>query len=132
MAQFARPASDVTPWATGTFADIDETSPNDTDKVQSNLAPASHTAEYALSSVEDPQSSSGHIVRYRYQKDAAGGAQINLTVSLRQGTTTEIASWTHNDIANGWTTAAQILTGPQADAITNYGDLRLRFVATQV
>lgn len=145
MAQFARPSLDST---IGTFTSdsggvvniyqaIDETSPNDADYIRSAQAPSNAAYVTKLSSITDPLSSTGHIVRYRYQKDIAAGAQINLTVELRQGYVTEvsqgtlIASWSHTDIANGWTTASQTLSGAEADSITNYGDLFLRFVANQ-
>ena len=68
-------------------------------------------------------------MRYRYIKE--GTNTINLVVYLVQGTTT-IASWTHNDIAATYTDAEQTLTSGEADSITNYSDLRVRFEATQV
>lgn len=133
MPQFARPDSDVAlgGWSSPSWSTIDEVTADDLDKTISPLAPASATLEVSLTNPEDPQSSGGHIVRYRYQKDAAAGSQIDLTVRLMQGVT-EIAAWTHTNIANGWVTAAQTLTAAQADAITDYTDLRLRFIATQV
>lgn len=139
MAQFARPDGDtsVGAWATnagGTtslFATIDESVANDADFVRSELAPNASAYECSLSNIEDPVSSSGHVVRYRYAKDAAGGAQINLTVELRQGTTV-IASATHTNISDTVTAGSITLSGAEADAITDYTDLRLRFIATQV
>lgn len=133
MAQFARPTSDVAlgGWSGPAFSAIDEATASDADFTTSPTAPSGSTLEVALGAVEDPQSSTGHVVRYRYQKGTSGGAQINLTVALMQGAA-QIASWSHTNIANGWVTATQTLTAPQADAITNYGDLRLRFTASQV
>lgn len=132
MAQFGRPEADITAWASGTFADLDEASPSDAEFIASDSAPASDTAEYRFSDMEDPLASTGHLVRYRYRKDAAFGAQINLTVSLRQGAGTQIATWSHTDISADWSTAEQTLTAGEADAITDYADLRIRFVADQV
>lgn len=146
MAQFGRPSADT---SIGTFTDngggtsnifqaIDESSANDSDYIKSVSAPSNAPYVTKLSTVEDPVSSSGHIVRYRYAKDASGGAQINLTVQLRQGYTNEgspgtlIASWSHTDISNTFTDAAQTLSGAEADAITTYADLYLRFVFNQV
>lgn len=133
MAQFARPTSDVAlgGWSGPAFSAIDEAVASDADFTTSPVAPANATLEVALGAIEDPQASTGHVVRYRYQKGTAAGAQINLTVALMQGAV-QIASWSHTNIANGWVTAAQTLTGPQADAITDYSNLRLRFTATQV
>lgn len=54
---------------------------------------------------------------------------INLTVRLMQGTT-QIASWTHTGIGTGFTLATQTLSTTEADSITDYTDLRLRFTAT--
>ncbi len=133
MAQFARPTSDVAlgGWSGPAFSAIDEATASDADFTTSPTAPSNATLEVALSAVEDPQSSTGHIVRYRLQKDAANGAQINVTVALMQGAV-QIASWSHTNIANGFTTFTQTLSGAQADAISDYSNLRLRFTATQV
>lgn len=132
MPQFARPTSDVAlgGWSGPAFSAIDEAIADDLDFTQSPSAPAGAALEVALGAVEDPQSSSGHIVRYRIQKASAGGAVINVDVALVQGTTV-IASWSHADVQNGFVQYAQTLSAAQADAITNYADLRLRFTATQ-
>lgn len=147
MAQFGRPSADTNNPGSYTnelggsvdiFQSIDEAVASDADFVQSPLAPASAVYVTKLSTLEDPVSSTGHTVHYRYQKDAAAGAQIDLVVELRQDYVSEvsqgtlIASWTHNNIANGFVQANQALTGPQADAITDYGNLYLRKVFTQV
>lgn len=138
MAQFGRPEADITAWASGTFADIDETSANDADYVSSDTAPNNDPYVVRLSDMEDPVSSSGHIIRYRYRKNASGGAQIDLTVQLRQGYTNEgspgtlIKEWTHTNISETWTSQAQTLGGSEADAISDYTSLFLRFVADQV
>lgn len=132
MAQFARPVSDVAlgGWSGPAFSTIDEAVADDADFTQSPTGPANAILEVALGSVEDPQSSTGHAVRYRFKKDTSGGSQIDLTVELVQGTTV-IASWLHANISDLYTDAAQTLTAAQADAITNYADLRLRFIANQ-
>jgi hypothetical protein len=138
MAQFARPDGDVSvgAWTTnagGTtnlFQTIDEASAGDADFVRSELSPSSSAYECSLSDIEDPQSSAGHVVRYRYAKDAAGGQTVDLTVQLRQGTSTVIASATHTNISETVTAGSFTLSGAEADAITDYTDLRLRFIAT--
>jgi hypothetical protein len=56
---------------------------------------------------------------------------MNLTIRLLQGATL-IAEWTHNDIPFHWTEVEQTLTTMQADAITDYSDLRLKFIANTV
>lgn len=147
MAQFGRPIADTT---IGTYTDeaagttniytgIDETVAEDTEYVKSVSAPSSAVYVTALtSSLEDPVSSSGHVQRVRYRKSAAGGAQINLTVELRQAYVAEgtqgtlIATHAYTDIAETWVTGSETLTSGEADAITDYTDLALRYVFTQV
>lgn len=147
MAQFGRPSADTynaDGWledddtSVDMYLEIDETSPSDVDFIKSPVAPAADVYVTALSTLEDPQSSSGHTVRYRYQKDSSGGAQIDLTVQLRQGYVNEgtpgtlIHSEAVTNIANGWTTGSFTLSAGEADSITDYTDLFLRIVANQV
>lgn len=81
MPQFGRPSADTT---LGTYTDqaggavniyltIDEATADDADFIRSVLAPSAAVYVTALTSVEDPQSSTGHIVRWRIGKDAGGG-----------------------------------------------------------
>ena len=117
---------------------IDEVVADDVDFIQSALAPANDAAAMHLSDVEDPLVSTGHIVRYRFQKSAAAGAQIDLIVQLRQGYTAEatpgtlIHAETHTNIGNPWTAGTFTLSAVEADAITNYNDLQVRLNANQV
>ncbi len=135
MAQFARPDSDVTTGAwvpiggpATLFDTMNEVVASDTDFAESDSNPTFELMEVGLSNLDDPALSTGHVLRYRYQKDSAAGAQIDLVVDLVQGTTV-IATFTHLDIQPGFITQAQALTAPQADAITDYTDLRIRFTA---
>lgn len=139
MAQFARPnADDVrTGWTEddGTtvaiFDQIDEASPDDLDYIKTAAPPGSNEYEAGLSSVTDPVSSTGHIMRWRRQKDASAGATINLTVRLLQGVT-QITSQADNAIPSAWATTSYTLSGAEADAITDYTILNMEFVAAQV
>lgn len=83
--------------------------------------------ECLFSSLVDPASSSGHTIRYRLA--FGGGATAgSSSTTLRQGSTV-IATWT--DTATGsFGDFTHTLTGTQADAITDYSDLRVRFSAT--
>jgi len=117
-------------WTTDTggttlFAAIDESPANDSDYIKSSLSPINDTCEVSLSNP-----AGGVIapfkVRYRYYKEV--GESIDLVVNLVQGTTV-IATWTHNDIGTSAITAEQILTAPEAAAITDVTQLRLRFTA---
>jgi hypothetical protein len=146
MAQFARPSTDTynaDGWTdevdgTAIYASIDETSPNDSDYIQSALAPTSDVYVTKLTTIEDPVSSSGHTVRIRHAKNAAGGATVNLTVQLRQGYVNEgtpgtLIATVMNAVALGdaLSTTTYNLSGGEADAITNYADLYLRYLANQ-
>ncbi len=146
MPQYGRPSADTnnpgsyTDQAGGAvsiYTTIDEASPSDADYIKSPLAPASAVYVTKLSNLEDPVSSTGHVLRTRYAKDVAGGATINLTVELRQGYVSEasqgtlIATRTFNGITETFTTDAYTLSGAEADSITDYTSLYLRVVATQ-
>src|SRR5688572_28400292 len=97
MAQFGRPSADTSrgTWVdqadgtTNIYTTIDESSASDADYIKSVSAPANAPYATKLTNLEDPVSSSGHVLRCRMAKDAAGGAQIDATVQLRQGYTNE-------------------------------------------
>jgi hypothetical protein len=136
--QIARPDSDV---ALGSWTDqdggttniwqtIDEILANDADYIKSSVDPSADTYECGLTNVEDPTIHTDHGVSYRYKKSITSG-QIDLVVKLLQGST-EIASWSHLNIGDGLLTAEQELTEEQAAVITDYTDLRIRFVASKV
>lgn len=146
MAQFARPSTDTTREAweeddgttTNIFDQIDEVAADDADYIRSALVPTSDVYVTKLTSLTDPLSSAGHIIRYRYGKDVTGGAQIDLTVQLRQGYVNEgtpgtlIVAATHTNVAVFPVAGSITLSGAEADAITDYTNLYLRFVANQV
>jgi len=146
MAQFARPEADtlIGNWADdgeGTsdiYTAIDEEVADDNDYIASPVSPSDEPYVCKLSAVDDPQSSSGHTVRYRYRKDQADGDQIDLTVELREGYVDEgtpgtlIHQEVHTDISGSdWTSGSFTLDGEDADSITDYSDLYLRFVANK-
>jgi len=79
--------------------------------------------------LSDPAVSTGHIIRYRIKKDTSGGDQITLVVKLVQNTTV-LKTWTHSNISDTAVTYEQTLSGAEADSITDYTNLRLRFEAT--
>lgn len=124
--QRAMPSADVidgtwTPSAgADLFAVLDENPASDADYIQTNTAADSCTV--ALASLTDPASSAGHKVSYRLQGDGTSG----VLVELLQGSTV-IASWTHDPAPTSATQFDQTLTGTQADSITDYTALRVRF-----
>lgn len=130
--RFGRPSSDVSlgSWMTkdgGTsniYLEIDESTYSDTDYIL-----GTGTYETLLSSIAEPTDHTYHAVHYRYYKK--GTSTVNLVVSLYDGTT-EIASWTHNNIGASVVDATQYLNTTQASNITSYSNLRIRFSATVV
>ncbi|MEE9236334.1 MAG: hypothetical protein V3U52_00885 [Thermoplasmata archaeon] len=139
--QYARPDSDVgvTNWTDSSgdgvnYTKIDETAADDdTTYTQTDINPSDgDDAEFGLSDVIDPQTSGGHILRYRYNNSAVfgGNSELDVTVELRQGVTT-VASWTHTDIRNtSYETRNQTLSTSEADSITDYTDLRVFYDIT--
>jgi len=110
---------------------VDESVASDTDYIKTAQPPGSNEFETLLTSVTDPVSSTGHIMRWRRRKQPSDGAQINLTVRLLQGTT-QVTSQSDTNIPTTFTDTSYTLSGAEADAITNYGDLRVELVAAQV
>jgi len=139
--QYLRPSSDssVGQWTThvgGTtnlYQTIDEVSPDDADYIQSERSPSTSPCVVKLSSSADPESSSDHKLSYRYYRKGTG--TIDLTVQLREGYTNEgspgdlIAQWQHNGVGTTVVQANQELSAAQANSITDYSDLYVRFVA---
>lgn len=128
MAQFARPDSDVDAgawtYSTGAtlFGCIDETSYDEADYIQLNNS-AGSTCELGLSNVTDPASSTGHIIRVRARK--VGTGTITCTAYLFQGATQK-ATFSVT-VGTSFATTEYTLTSGEADSISDYNDLRLKF-----
>ncbi len=145
MAQYGRPSADTynsDGWldevdGVDIYQSIDEVSPSDADYIISASAPTLDIYVTKLTTMEDPVIATGHIVRYRYQKDAAGGSTINLIMTLYEGYVNEgakgtlIATEVQNNISNGWVTGAYTLSAGEANSITDYTDLAVRLSADQ-
>lgn len=136
---YLRPSADgtITSWKTDSgatsnlYQSIDEpASPNDADYLTTTVSTGQSNAYTTLlSAISDPNTRSGHVVRYRVR--AQTPVSTNMTVTLKQTSTgTTIASWTHTGLTASWTTYQQTLTTAQADQITNYGSLSLVFEAS--
>ncbi len=133
MAQYLRPSSDISTggWRTQTgslvnlYQQIDEASANDADYIYSYDGVTAY--ETLLTTATDPNSSTGHYFQYRASE--TGDESTQLTVSLYQGATL-IAADAPRTLSGTATDYFLNLTGTQADSITNYADLRLRFVVT--
>jgi hypothetical protein len=133
--EFARPDGDVSAgsWtATPLWQKVDEAPADDGDFITSASAPVNDTCELSLTDVPDPGVSTGHILRVHRKKSASSGNQMDMRYRLLQGTT-EIASWTDdtNISETAFALAERTLTGGQADAITDYTNLRVEIRANQ-
>lgn len=146
MPQFARPDADA---AIGNFQDqgggitsifqsIDEVSPSDADYIRSPVSPINEPYTCRLSDVVDPVSSSGHIIRMRTATDLNAQEVLDFTQQLRQGFVSEgtpgtlIASQSRTGVSSTtFTTSSYTLSGAEADAITDYTALFLRFVVNK-
>jgi hypothetical protein len=139
VSQFGRPEADVlnqsyttqAGGSTNLYQGLDELVASDTDYIISPVDPSNKVYVTRLSDVTDPLSSVNHVVRYRYRK--SGTSVLNLDVQLRQGYASEvsqgtlIASWSHADISTTAVTAGQALSAAEANAISNYIQMHLRF-----
>ena len=111
---------------------------DDATYAESDANPTASEFAVDMSTIEDPVSSSGHVLRWRRQKDAAGGGQIDLEVALHQGYVNEgtpgtviVTAPLDTDLSETPATTSDTLTGGEADAITDYADLQIRFEADQ-
>jgi hypothetical protein len=134
MAQVLLPASDVSNaglWTTTPlWSKINDAS--DVTLIR-GAAGATGTCEVALQSGTDPASSVDHTVTVRAKVGSGASGAEKLTVWLYQGATliatpVNAASISRTTI----TDYAYTLSAAEADAITNYGDLRLRFSQSTV
>jgi hypothetical protein len=128
MAQYARPDSDVAAgnWTTAPlYASLDETTPSDTDYIVCPISQTNTVCELGLSNVTDPASSSGHVVNFRAKKT---GAVAALIVMLFQGGT-QIATYSPT-ITTSYAAYSYTLSGAEADAITDYTNLRIKLDGT--
>ena len=138
MTQFARPDSDIAvngSWIRHDgsalfgvgWAQIDEDPASDTDYVQSPSNPTtSDYFEVGLSNVTDPEASVNHYLRFRDRK--AGGKTARCDLHLYQGSTgIFVSAWANASTA--WITLGSAqLSQPITDSITDYTNLRYRFV----
>jgi hypothetical protein len=103
---------------------LDEEDFDDADYVSFPVA-LDHIGSIDLNSIPDPGISTGHVLRFRAR---SLGATRWLLVQLKQGATV-IASKVYFDggdpITADWATYSIYLTGAEADAITDYGDLNI-------
>lgn len=137
MAQYAVPDGDITTsvWTTTPlWSKVEEGAPGDDTRVVSDANPSVTEAfVVSLSSVTDPSSSSGHVIRAKWRNELTGVSDIEFWCELRQGYTDEISQGTLIGTLNVVVTTEQTdqtdtytLTSGEADSITDYTDLFLR------
>ena len=133
MVQTAVPISDttITNWSQlagdgdeDAFDELDEGIPGDdgttawdTEQTGTNLL------RCRVTTVTDPEVSTGHTVRVRCQKSAAAGRTLDLTITLFDSGGTIFTDIANTDVLNGWTTFTHNLSGAEADSITSYATL---------
>ncbi|MHC4912786.1 MAG: hypothetical protein ACYTE5_07260, partial [Planctomycetota bacterium] len=137
-AQFARPDGTV---SAGSWTEVnapslheatDEITANDnTDYAQTTTN--DDTMELTLSSVTDPQTGTGHVIRFSMMT-LGGSAKERCQVQLFQGTSpTPIASTNAEQSRDAYTTHTYTLDPTtEADAISDYSDLRFKVVSSSV
>lgn len=104
---------------------IDESVASDADYIQSGVSPSHDVCEVKFASATDPVRSDEHVVRYRISSTSGTG---NIDVKLYCGATL-IHTWTHTSVPSTPTTFTQVLSGAEADSITDYTNLRMKFDA---
>lgn len=105
------------------YACLNETTADDASsyvKMKSGYSTGSFEVKLG-SGIKDPGVGTGHYVRVRHYKESTTGAATGVT--LKQGSTT-IASWTLTEPSSYYTEELS-LTEAQANAITDYADLRV-------
>ena len=136
MTQYARPDSDVSDgnWLnsagnnTNLYSYVDESSVNDSDYIYAvDQWGSTEICILGLGDVTDPSSAADHKITVR-ALETVGFGGVDLNVILQQGTTT-IRSHTFNP-STGFANYTTTLTSSQANAITDYSDLRLKISAT--
>ncbi len=132
MAQFGYPTSDITRGAwtdqgggATHWGNLDEVSYSDTDFIQLNNQTA-NVCEVGLNTLSDPNVNTGHIVHLRVRKTGSG--TISLTVALIENTTSRASRSV--TLTTSFADVSFALTGTEADTITDYTNLRIRFTGT--
>ncbi len=130
MARFMRPVTLISTgnWTISGAATIvdalDEAVANDaTDYIIATFGDT--PCEVKLSAVSDPLSSTGHIARFRIK--SGGGSAHRVDANLYQGTTL-IEHLGVIAFTGSWATNETTINAVNVDKITDYTDLRMRFI----
>ena len=137
MVQIARPDSDISAglWnpvggPTSLFDAINEVTANDdTDYIEA-LNGENTTCELGLTSLTDPVSSIDHTIRFRMQ-GTGSGAPERCEVQLFEGATQKATTGAQTSRA-AWATKTYTLSAAEADSISDYTDLRLKIISSNL
>jgi hypothetical protein len=106
---------------------MDEESPSDADYIYSDTD--DDACRVGLSTVTDPESSSGHTVRWRWMSTGAAPPTELASAYLYQGATLRATLALEVEINRGsFEAKSYTLSAGEADAITDYSDLRVGFL----
>lgn len=134
MPQYSRPDADVSAgsWVTTPlFSKVDEDTANVADSISSEvlvLAGSTSSADLGLASLTDPATSVGHVLRVHYKATFTLGSAATGTAQLRQGGV--LIATLSASLTTAFATYEGTLTAAEADAITDYGALFVRFSGT--
>lgn len=133
MAQFLRPTGDQ---ATGSWSStplwskVDEgVASEDNVTIASDDNTSPDDADFSCNSLSDPNVGTGHILRARWNKSAAGGHSVTAVLELWEGvpgTGNLRATLSVTDISETEATDSYTLSGAEADSISDYTNLYLR------
>lgn len=135
MTQSARPISDISvggswsffPSGTTAWNLLNETPANDSTLLSANLIFSSDSFRVKLGSIPDPLVATGHTISARVQDFSS--VPFVWTISLYEGGVLR-ASYNAGDGGSPWTDYTYTLTAAEANAISNYGDLRIDVFAS--
>jgi hypothetical protein len=110
------------------YSSIDEITPNDSDYVQSSDNPSADTFRVRMS---NPSGGVTRPFKVRYRIGKSSSSRIDIVARVFQGTT-QVVSWTHEDIAESLTTITQTLSQAEFEAISDPYDLYFEIRADAV
>ena len=130
---FLYPISDITvtnfedegAGTTDIFNSLNEGEPGSAADYIQTTSGAGGTYECTLTSKGDPTASDYHYILFGFEK-AAVGDTMSVRATLLEGAV-QRAQWIYNNIAQGETQVQELLSGAEADSLTAYGDLRMRW-----
>lgn len=134
-AQFARPLLTVSTgsWTAVSAATLHEAADETTANGDVDYASATvdTTLELQLAGVTDPLTGAGHVLRLSAKCAGSGGPE-RIDYAIYQGATL-IASWANVTLVRGsYTLITNNLTTTEANAITDYNDLRVRVASVSL